>query len=238
MAAAAALLVVVGVLVATGQTTSAAKSPAQAPAQAAERPYCERFKCVAITYDDGPAAPTGRLLTTLRQKRAKATFFVLGQQVAARPKLARRIVRNGHQIGVHTWDHPDLTRLNSAGVRRQLWRTIDAIEHATDVRTHLMRPPYGATDATVKEAARRAKLAQILWSVDTEDWRVRDADIVVRRVLSQARRGSIVLMHDIHPTTADAAGRIIDGLRARGFRLVTVSKLLGATKPGEVYFSR
>ncbi|WP_338748741.1 polysaccharide deacetylase family protein [Janibacter alittae] len=214
------------------------ESTRPAPQPSAKRVNCRKLKCVAITYDDGPAAGTEELLDTYRDKDATATFFVLGQQVATYPETARRIVDDGHEIGVHTWDHKDLTQLAPEEVGRQITRTADEMTATTGVRPTLLRPPYGATDDAVRAQARRHDLAVALWSVDTEDWRDRDTDVVVHRAVDQARPGSIILMHDIHDTTVAGAGRIIDGLRDRGFTLVSVTDLLGSPEPGTTYSSR
>ena len=196
---------------------------------------CRRLKCVAITYDDGPSGYTDQLLKTLAAKKAKATFFMLGQQVATYPSVAKRVAQGGHEIGVHTWDHKSLPNLAPATMRSEISRTAAIIQQKTGVKPTLSRPPYGATNNTVRAQERAAGLAEILWSIDTLDWKDRNSRIVTQRVLSQTKRGSIVLMHDIHKTTVDAAPAIIDGLQKRGFTLVTVSELLGQTKPGVTY---
>ncbi|MGW2148949.1 polysaccharide deacetylase family protein [Nonomuraea bangladeshensis] len=201
---------------------------------------CGRIKCVALTFDDGPGEHTGRLLDMLRRRGVLATFFVLGQMVAADhgPHLARRIVREGHEIGNHSWSHPALTGLSDDGVRRELRRTGELVRRLTGVRMRLMRPPYGATDAHVAREARREGLAQILWNLDTLDWRDRVSEIVARRA-GRAKAGSIVLMHDIHPTTVRAVPHLLDTLARRGFTFVTVSELYGRPPvPGREYTER
>jgi peptidoglycan/xylan/chitin deacetylase (PgdA/CDA1 family) len=199
-------------------------------------PDCDVKRCVALTYDDGPGLPTPRLLDILARHHAPATFFLVGEMVKWRPATARRTARAGHEIGVHTWDHSDLTRLSARQIESQLTRTYDIIRRVTGVRATLMRPPYGSTNRLVSRIAGRLGLAQILWDVDTADWRDRNAALVASRAINRAHRNSIILMHDIRPTTVDAAARIIRGLRHRGFTLVTVTELLGRTKPGVRYY--
>jgi peptidoglycan/xylan/chitin deacetylase (PgdA/CDA1 family) len=198
---------------------------------------CRVVKCVALTFDDGPGPYTDRLLGMLAAHHARATFFLIGQNIAGREATVRREVAGGHAIGDHTWTHPQLNRLSDQAIRSQLTRTLRGIRRATGDSTTLMRPPYGATDRRVGAVSRRLAMSQILWSVDTSDWRDRDAAIVAHRALSWVHRGDIVLMHDIHPTTVRAVPKILDGLAARGFTFVTVPELLGpgSLKPGAVY---
>ncbi|MBR8639713.1 polysaccharide deacetylase family protein [Streptomyces tuirus] len=184
---------------------------------------CKKVKCLALTFDDGPAAPeTATLLTHLAQYRARATFFTVGQNVVAHPDLVRAEARAGHEVGNHSWNHPDLTKLTADQVTSQLNRTSAAIKAATGKAPTLFRPPYGAVNAQVKAAT---ALSPVLWDVDTEDWKYRDADKVARTVIAKAQRNNVVLMHDIHPTSVAAVPRILRTLTAHGYRFVTVSHL-------------
>ncbi|MFF0248647.1 polysaccharide deacetylase family protein [Streptosporangium sandarakinum] len=200
---------------------------------------CGKAKCVALTYDDGPGHDTARLLDILARHHARATFFLVGGMVLANADGAlRRMVRDGHELGNHTWSHPQLTALSESAVRAELARTQNVIERRTGVRATLMRPPYGATDGRVAAVARRMGLAQVLWNVDTLDWRDRVTPVVARRATA-IKPGSIVLMHDIHRTTVDAAPRILKELTRRGFVFVTVSELYGKPlRPGVGYSER
>lgn len=198
---------------------------------------CSVEKCIAITYDDGPGAQTLQVAEAFSARGQHATFFVLGQQVAASPSTVASVAEAGHEIGLHTWDHASLPRLGAAGVRQELTSTEEALAEAGVEGVTLFRPPYGATDGTVLQVAGELGLSQVLWSIDTLDWQDRDTALVTRRVLDEARRGSIVLMHDIHPTTVAAAPAVVDGLVERGFTLVTVSDLLDDPQPGVSYSS-
>ncbi|MGW4798187.1 polysaccharide deacetylase family protein [Nonomuraea sp. NPDC004297] len=111
---------------------------------------CRRVKCVALTFDDGPGVYTDELLRHLAAYRARATFFVIGQNVAAHPEVLRRTYEAGHEIGGHTWSHPDLTKLTAAAVRAQFARTDQAVKAAIGVTPKLIRPPYGALSASAK----------------------------------------------------------------------------------------
>jgi peptidoglycan/xylan/chitin deacetylase (PgdA/CDA1 family) len=199
---------------------------------------CRVVKCVALTFDDGPGPYTAKLLRMLAARHVRVTFFLIGGNIKGREALVRRELAQGNVIGDHTWTHPDLTRLPQQKVRRQLTRTRDAITRVTGGPVRLMRPPYGSTDKSVAKVARGLGLSQIVWSVDTDDWLDRDSAIVAHRAISRARRGDIILMHDIHPTTVNAVPKILRGLAKRGFTFATVPEVLAAhpLKPGKAYF--
>ncbi|WP_283137395.1 polysaccharide deacetylase family protein [Rhizohabitans arisaemae] len=200
-----------------------------------------KSKCIALTFDDGPGKYTNLLLTMLAKHQARATFFVVGANVVESPRgLLLRMVREGHELANHTWDHPSLPSLPPLALRSQLRRTQEVVMSLSGVRMTLMRPPYGATDARVAAEARRQGLAEVMWSIDTMDWRDRDSSLVARRTLRNPKPGAIVLYHDIHPTTIYAIPRILQGLERQGFTFVTVSELYGERKPqpGARYFKR
>ncbi|MFC4533576.1 polysaccharide deacetylase family protein [Sphaerisporangium dianthi] len=198
---------------------------------------CAQAKCVALTFDDGPFDYTGTVLDTLARHNARATFFVVGQMVTPLTSpLLRRMVAEGHQLGNHSWDHPPLTSLSHDTLRAQLERTQQAVRSVTGITMRLMRPPYGATDGKVAEETGKAGLAQIMWDLDTLDWRDRNSALVARRA-SAARPGSVVLLHDIHKTTMEALPHLLADLSAKGYTFVTVSELYGARElvPGKRY---
>ena len=182
---------------------------------------------VALTFDDGPsAATTPRLLEILKKKDVRATFFVVGKNVATYPDIVRQAVANGHEIGNHSWNHPKLPLLTDAGVTAELQRTDDALT-ALGVKVRYLRPPYGSiTDAQRQWIHKKFGYHFILWDVDPGDWQRPVVGEVVSRVVNNARPGSIILLHDIHPDTVTAVPEIIDQLRARGFNFLTVSELL------------
>jgi peptidoglycan/xylan/chitin deacetylase (PgdA/CDA1 family) len=190
---------------------------------------CSFVPCVSITFDDGPSSLTPTLLDVLDRERVVATFFVQGSAVQASPDVAARIVASGHQIGNHTWRHPNLTKLTNDEVKREVARTQQAIASATGASASSMRPPYGASNAKVRSLV---GLPVIVWDIDTRDWEDPGADVVVDRAVTQSSRGSIVLMHDTHQQTVDAVPAIIAGLRGRGFALSTVAGQFGGGLPG------
>lgn len=209
-------------------------SGAVLPGAAPGAPDCSLTPCVALTFDDGPGPSTERLLDMLARDRVPATFFVIGRQIAGQEALLARMVRDGHVVGNHTWSHPSLARITPEATRDQVGATDAAILAATGVRPSVMRPPYGAMSPTATQVGQ----AVILWDVDTLDWKYRVSSSVTERALAGARSGSIVLMHDIHPSTVDAVPAIVAGLRARGYTLVTVPQLLGQMRAGAVYTRR
>jgi peptidoglycan/xylan/chitin deacetylase (PgdA/CDA1 family) len=184
---------------------------------------------VAITFDDGPHAEhTPRLLDMLAERNIRVTFFMVGQAVAAYPKIVKRMVEEGHEVANHTWSHPQLTGQSAAGVTSQLQKTHDAIKQASGAEALLYRPPYGATRLTQRRTIQETfGYPTILWDVDPLDWKSpRSAEKVKTRVLEQTRAGSIVLLHDIHKTTVDAMPETLDELIRRGFKMVTVTQLI------------
>jgi peptidoglycan/xylan/chitin deacetylase (PgdA/CDA1 family) len=185
---------------------------------------------IAMTFDDGPSATlTPKLLDLLAAHHIKATFFVIGKSVAEHPDIVARAAREGHEIANHSWSHPNFARMSDEGVRRQLWRTDDAIKSATGTRPTLLRPPYGSITEREKRWIHDEFGYQIvLWDVDPYDWKRPGPSVVRNRILHETRSGSIVLSHDIHPGTIEAMPSTFDALQAKGFKFVTVSELIRA----------
>jgi peptidoglycan-N-acetylglucosamine deacetylase len=231
------LLFLLSVLTAGAQDTTqnqASPSPAPSPLKPAtyfqahvDQPY------VAMTFDDGPsAANTPRLLDMLKQRNIKATFFLIGQNAAANPNIVRRILAEGHEIGNHTWTHPQLSKLTDDRVTAEITKTQDAIKQASGFTPTILRPPYGAITPRQREwIEKQFGLSIILWSVDPLDWKRPGPSVVTQRILSQARPGAIILSHDIHKQTVDAMPATLDGLIAKGYKFVTVSQLIAMNKP-------
>jgi peptidoglycan/xylan/chitin deacetylase (PgdA/CDA1 family) len=188
-----------------------------------------RRKEVAIGFDDGPAALTPGFVSMLERKHVRATFFMIGQQVtsAYRSTLLREL-RDGDVLGDHTFTHIDLAR--GGGAYGQLSSTLQAIRAQTGYTPCLFRPPYGAYDQPVVSTARSLGLATVLWNVDPTDWALPGTAAIETRVLAQVQPGSIILSHDgggARRQTLAAYPSIIDKLRARGYRIVTIPQLLG-----------
>lgn len=196
-------------------------------------------KLAAITFDDGPGPYTDGLLDELAKRGVAATFFMQGRSAARYPAVVKKAFEAGHQIASHTYDHPLLTNLSDGAIRSQLTTAAGILDNATGMsNSYMVRPPYGGVNPRVLAAL---DAPAILWSVDTRDWESRDADAVCRHMVNDTRDGSIVLLHDIHPTTIPGALRGIDALLAQGYELVTVSELLRRrgcdAVPGAKYYS-
>lgn len=223
-----------------GERPQGSPAPAAAPLastakQAAPRAVdCRNLKCVALTFDDGPGPYTAGIVKALKAKGAKATFFMLGSQVKGREAAVRAVKAAGMEIGNHSFNHPDLSKLGARAIRSQVGRTDAALAKA-GVKATLYRPPYGAMSRTVRASLADRPIS--LWGVDTLDWRTRSTSATLRAA-SAAPRGAIVLMHDIHGSTAKAVPGIVSALQAKGYHLVTVSELLRAPQPGKVYTGR
>ncbi len=182
---------------------------------------------VAITYDDGPGKHTDRILSVLEKYNARATFFVVGQNVSGYKETLNRAISLGCEIGNHTWSHVNLT----STIGSQLSSTNEAIYNATGVYPKIYRPPYGSYNSYVLNSI---SMPAIMWSVDTLDWKTRSASSTLASVQRDTRDGGIILMHDIHSPTADAAESVVKWLLMQGYQLVTVSELLDARAGGAV----
>lgn len=191
---------------------------------------------IAITFDDGPHKDlTPRLLDILKEKKVKATFFIIGRNADNYPDIMKRIAAEGHEVANHSWSHPELAKLPQDTIKSEITRTTDAITKTTGRTNALLRPPYGALKADQREWVRSTwGYRIILWDVDPLDWRKPGAEVVSQRILNGTKPGSIILAHDIHADTIEAMPTTIDQLLARGFQFVTVSELLKMEQPPPV----
>ncbi len=184
---------------------------------------------IALTFDDGPSGHTDRLLDIFKEHGGKGTFFLVGGHIDYRPDTVKRITAEGHEIGGHSIDHKELTRLSSAEIVDQLSWTRDKMYEVTGVDSYIVRPPYGSYNDEVKRIAAGLGIVFVNWSVDTLDWKFRNAETVHDKIVDSAYDGAVILCHDIHKTTVDAMETVIPTLIEKGYQLVTVSELLSAT---------
>jgi peptidoglycan-N-acetylglucosamine deacetylase len=188
---------------------------------------------IALTFDDGPHQKlTPRLLDLLAEHHIHVTFFVLGENALQHPEILQRAVREGHEIGNHSWSHPNLAKLSEENVRSQIKRTEELITRVIGSRPTLFRPPYGSLTTPQKHFVHdELGYEIILWDVDPLDWKEPGPNVVSNRILKETRPGSIVLSHDIHAQTIQAMPETLTELEAKGFKFVTVSELLKLQTP-------
>lgn len=182
-----------------------------------------RIPRIALTFDDGPSRYTETLLDGLKDREIKASFFLIGNSIEQREETIERMYREGHLIGNHTYDHVQLTALPEKTACDQVMKTCDKIEEVTGYSTVFVRPPYGLWP---KEMEYCVTMIPVLWNIDSLDWTTSDVDGIVNRVVSSARDGGIILMHDCYDSSVQAALRIVDELKEQGYCFVTVDELL------------
>jgi len=195
---------------------------------------------VALTFDDGPTIYTDMILDLLEAAGGRATFCVLGYRIQRHPDTLIRAVELGSEIIGHSWDHSDFTRLNANAISSQITRTSDAIEAVIGFAPPLMhRAPFGLANDRVFDVSQDLGYSLLHWSVDPQDWRNRCPDWIYYYIMKRVVDGSIILLHDIHTTTAEAMIQVIPRLIEEGFQLVTASELIeyhyGEIEPGLRY---
>jgi peptidoglycan-N-acetylglucosamine deacetylase len=185
---------------------------------------------IALTFDDGPNPfYTSQVLAILQKYGIKATFFDVGYLVADYPKIVRQEYNEGNIVANHSWSHPVLTYLSAQAILSQLTSTTNAIQAAIGVRPTFFRPPYGATNNTVLAQARYLGYTTVLWDGSAGDWKVPGVGVIISKLLSYARNGAILLLHDgggNRAQTVAALPTIITTLENRGYKFVTIQQLV------------
>ena len=188
------------------------------------QPVDDLKKRVALTFDDGPHPQvTKQVLQYLKNYKAKATFFMLGNRVQYYPEIAAEVKAHGHEIGNHTWSHPVLPKLTETQLMNEFMTTEQAILTATGQKSTVFRPPYGATNEAINQ---KIPHDVVLWSIDTLDWKHKNANKLVAEVKQHIHNNAIILMHDIHQSTADALPAVLEFLSQEGYEFTTVSEIL------------
>lgn len=197
---------------------------------------------VALSFDDGPRHDSSmRILDSLEKYGVEASFFLLGNNVVkhGNDEVIRRIQTLGCDLANHSYMHADMSKQSPADISDTLHRTSDAVQKISGQPTRLLRPPYGSFNQKVRETVKKEGYPIILWSLDTLDWKTKNADNTVNEVMSKVKDGDVILMHSIYFETADAVERLIPMLQERGFQLTSVSRLAelrGVTlEAGKVY---
>ena len=192
-------------------------------------------KCMALTFDDGPYLPyTGRLLDVLKEKKIHATFFLVGEQARLHPDLVRRMVDEGHTVGLHAFRHRDFLKLTEEEKEKDLQQGKEILQSITGKKPNYWRPPHGFRDSSVMKIAEEKQLQVVNWSVIPRDWTGIDKQEIYNRVMDKAEDGAIVLLHDgdsplykaSRQATVDAAGPLIDSLREKGYHLVSLEEYI------------
>ncbi|WP_100444441.1 polysaccharide deacetylase family protein [Glycomyces xiaoerkulensis] len=182
---------------------------------------------VGLTFDDGPnPSTTASLLNALQSSGLRATVFNTGQNVASNPGLAQSQLDAGMWIANHSWSHPDMTQLSRQEMAQEIADTQQAIEQATGVTPDLFRPPYGSTNATLRDVESQYGLTEVLWDVDSEDWNGASTQQIVQAA-RQLQAGDVILMHDNYQSTIDAIPQIASDLQSRGLCSGRISPATG-----------
>lgn len=212
------------------QQVQATASPVPESVEAAAQPTPTpapviRDKAVALTFDDGPSrANDGRIVETLQKYGAHATFFVLGDRARVDGDILQMYLAAGCEIGSHSWNHPQLSKMKWDEIERQLSKTNKTVSKLTGgYQIQLLRPPYGSISNTMRK---KLDMSMILWSLDTLDWKTRNTKKIFREVRKEVKDGDIILMHDIYSTTADAVEKVVPWLQNKGYDILTVSELM------------
>lgn len=184
----------------------------------------EEKKKVALTFDDGPDSEcTPMLLDGLAERGVKATFFVIGKQAEEQPEVMERIVKEGHLIGNHTYNHVDIRHMTESAAKEEIEKANEVIIKYTGEEPCFLRPPFGNG---TKKLEKDVEMIQVLWTIDTMDWACLNESKICSTVYREIQDNSIILMHDEYPTSVRAALRIIDKLKEEGYEFVTVDKIV------------
>lgn len=184
----------------------------------------DRPPMVALTFDDGPSALyTGTLLDGLEKRGVKASFFLLGKNVEGNEKLVKRMWKEGHLVGNHTYSHVKLSTLSEPRAREEILKTNNQIYEITGSYPQYLRPPFGSWKKNLEFCV---EMIPVFWNIDPLDWKIQNVPAIVESVLCEVRDGAIILMHDGYETSVEAALKIIDRLQADGYEFVTVDCLI------------
>lgn len=179
-------------------------------------------KVIALTFDDGPEKETEELLNELRLRNVKVTFFVLGEKALKYPNIIKKIHKDHHQIGNHTYNHKILSRLKNSQIHEQIEKTNEAVENIIGKKPEILRPSYGSVN---KKVLRASQMPIVLWSVDTKDWKIQNARKIYKNNINKIKDGDIILMHDIFKSSIEGSLMLIDELLKEGFEFVTINDL-------------
>ncbi len=218
-------------------SAGAAEEPAGADTKDGEKKKADPGgKLVALTFDDGPSMYTKEILEILSAYGARATFFMVGYNIEKHPERVQMVLDAGCEVANHTSNHRDLSESNKKTIEAEVYDNEKLLNEAGAKGELLLRPPYGLYNDTVKDVVKRP---MINWSVDSRDWKTKDAASTVREVKNNVKDGRVVLMHDIYASTVEALKELVPWLVGEGYTLVTVSELYEVRgeelKDGHIY---
>ena len=176
----------------------------------------------AITFDDGPSNVTTKILDELDKRDAKVTFFMVGNRINTYSDIVKRVHDSGHTIGNHSYSHKSFNKQTPEEYLNEINTTNFSISSITGEDVIFVRPPYGAYKSSTLE---NVNMNFILWSIDTLDWKTRDAEMVYNEIITKVDDGSIILMHDLYESTYEAAIRAIDYLLENGYAVVSLDEM-------------
>ncbi len=181
-------------------------------------------KKIALTYDDGPdPVYTEELLAVLEAENVRATFFLLGQEIAGQEEIVKKMYDAGHILGNHTYSHVDLLGLSEWEALEQLRKTNEVIAACTGEYPQYFRPPFGRCSESINK---QISMLMIMWTLDTRDWECQDTGVIVENIVQNVKENDIILMHDGYETTVEATRQVIPILKERGYTFVTVEELM------------
>lgn len=184
----------------------------------------ENKKLVVLTFDDGPSKYTSSLIDELKKREVPATFFVLGSEVSKYPEILKFSFDTRNEIGIHSFEHKLFTKLTEEEMLEQIRKTKDIIQNVINITPTLIRVPYGSTNKQIKKVLNETNLINVLWNVDSLDWKLKDTQKTYNYVMKKIKGNDIILMHDTFKTSVEAATLIIDKLQSEGYTFVTVSE--------------
>lgn len=183
----------------------------------------EQIPRVALTFDDGPSEYTKELSQGLKERGVQATFFLLGVNMEGKEEAVKQLAEDGHLLGNHSYHHVQLNKLSETKACQEIVKTNNLIYEYTGIYPMYVRPPYGEWDTKLDCGV---DMIPVFWNVDSLDWKLKNTDQIVKKVMEQVEDGDIILMHDGYSTSVEAAFRIVDTLQEEGYQFVTADKML------------
>jgi peptidoglycan/xylan/chitin deacetylase (PgdA/CDA1 family) len=183
-------------------------------------------KLLVLTFDDGPSKYTSSLLDMLNEKNVKVTFFVLGEQAEKFPELVQREYNEGHLVCIHSYTHKFFTKISKEQVEEQITLTQDILKNLIDYSPRYIRVPYGLINDSVESILKEYNLENILWNVDSLDWKYKEKNATVEHIKETLTGNDIILMHDIIQSSIESAKEIIDYYTNLGYEFVTIDEFL------------